>query len=475
MPSLNTKLASAPNTTANYVLKATTSTTIGNSLIFDNGTSLFIGNGQSSATPQVGIIEGTDGSGTNIAGAEFRIQGGQGTGTGVGGAVTFYTAAAGSTGSSLNTAVERMRITPTGQVGIGITPTGSWGLQMYGNGSANTVARIQLQNSSTGSADSDGGGISMEGIDFVTRNNESTGVVKWELGGTERMRIAANGSVSLGSNANSADTSLLNIKQSSTSYNNGIYLERGGERNGYFMFIGGAVDSLTFRRNYFGTQSNVMSLTRDGNVLIGGTTTNMPGLYIQGDNFNGNAFRAGNFFVGAQSGGTDYPAIGYNMRFTSSSTILYEANDYASYIYFGVGRIDTYTAPGGTGGATLSATRGPYVNNGGTTWTNGSSDQRLKKNFETTQGLAEILQIHPVKYHFNWEDDSATKRLGFKAQNLQSLIPEMVQANGDKFEDGSDILTFTPDYLLPVLVKAIQDLNTKLQDQQQTINSLINR
>lgn len=79
-------------------------------------------------------------------------------------------------------------------------------------------------------------------------------------------------SVNLGSIANSGDTSLLNIKQSSNAYNNGIYLERGGERNGYFMYIGGSVDSLTFRRNYFGTQSDVMSLTRDGNVGIGTST-----------------------------------------------------------------------------------------------------------------------------------------------------------------------------------------------------------
>jgi hypothetical protein len=76
-------------------------------------------------------------------------------------------------------------------------------------------------------------------------------------------------SVSLGTLANSGDVSKLNIKQASTAYNNGIYLERGGERNGYFMYIGGSVDSLTFRRNYFGTQSDVMSLTRDGNVGIG--------------------------------------------------------------------------------------------------------------------------------------------------------------------------------------------------------------
>jgi hypothetical protein len=123
MPSLNTKLATAPNVSANYILKATTSTTIGNSLIFDNGTAIAIGNGLSSATPQLGLIEATDGSGTNIAGAELRLQGGQGTGTGAGGALTFYTSAAGSSGSSTNNALERMRIVSNGNVGIGTTNT----------------------------------------------------------------------------------------------------------------------------------------------------------------------------------------------------------------------------------------------------------------------------------------------------------------------------------------------------------------
>jgi hypothetical protein len=101
---------------------------------------------------------------------------------------------------------------------------------------------------------------------------------------------------------------------------------------------------------------------------------------------------------------------------------------------------------------------GPYVAPGGTTWTNGSSDVRKKKNFETTQGLAEILQIEPIKYHFNEDDDSSKKRLGFKAQNILPLIPEMVLETGELAEDESPYLTITPDYILPVLVKAIQEL-----------------
>jgi hypothetical protein len=77
-----------------------------------------------------------------------------------------------------------------------------------------------------------------------------------------------------GTIANSGDAATITIKQASTTFTNGIYLERAGERNGYYMYIGGALDALNFRRNYFGTQSDVMSLTRDGNIGIGTASPN---------------------------------------------------------------------------------------------------------------------------------------------------------------------------------------------------------
>jgi hypothetical protein len=52
--------------------------------------------------------------GTNIAGGQVTIQGGQGTGTGLGGSVVFQTAPAGSSGSTANAVVERFRIGPNG-------------------------------------------------------------------------------------------------------------------------------------------------------------------------------------------------------------------------------------------------------------------------------------------------------------------------------------------------------------------------
>jgi hypothetical protein len=117
------------------------------------------------------------------------------------------------------------------------------------------------------------------------------------------------------------------------------------------------------------------------------------------------------------------------------------------------GRFEVFDNTNGTGVQLLR---------GATAWIPLTSDVRLKKNFETCQGLNEVLQIEPVKYHLLFEDDNSNKKLGFKAQNIQSLIPEMVVTNGRKADDGSDYLTIVPDYLLPVLVKAIQELNEKL-------------
>ena len=117
-----------------------------------------------------------------------------------------------------------------------------------------------------------GSGASHWGI-FNKSTGESAGnlVFCHGSGGTgfERMAITSGGIVTLGTNANSADTSRLTIKQSGFAITDGIYIERGSERKGYFIYISGNSDALTFRRNDSGTQSDVMSLTRDGRVGIG--------------------------------------------------------------------------------------------------------------------------------------------------------------------------------------------------------------
>lgn len=201
-----------------------------------------------------------------------------------------------------------------------------------------------------------------------------------------------------------------------------------------------------------------MRLGSEGNfrqTLTSPLTASVRPFLLKNTGFVGN----GRNLLSLDSGNTD----------NSSSMISFEKNATTLWNIF-----NDSSANNGTDFVIWSASTGgvSLTSNTATSWSPRSSDERKKKNFETTQGLEEILQIEPVKYQFNSEDDSSPKRLGFKAQNLQPIIPEMVFPTGEKAEDGSDYLTITPDYLLPVLVKAIQELSAKVDAQAAEIAAL---
>lgn len=70
-----------------------------------------------SSNPPSGTLRTGDASGTDIGANNLILAAGRGTGTGVGGSLVFQTAAPGATsGSTLNAATERLRITMTGDI-----------------------------------------------------------------------------------------------------------------------------------------------------------------------------------------------------------------------------------------------------------------------------------------------------------------------------------------------------------------------
>tara|TARA_R110002110_G_scaffold22933_2_gene88229 strand:- start:199 stop:1761 length:1563 start_codon:yes stop_codon:yes gene_type:complete len=120
---------------------------------------VYFGEGVSNATPTAYTINGTGGSGTDIAGADINIAGGIGRGTGAGGDIVFKTAAAGSTGSTANTLTTAMTIDASQNVtadnyrvgsplGGYYDNTGVYGLETKTDGDIriknNTDARLQL-------------------------------------------------------------------------------------------------------------------------------------------------------------------------------------------------------------------------------------------------------------------------------------------------------------------------------------------
>ncbi len=75
---------------------------------------VYFGNGVTNASPSGYVINGTGGTGSNIAGGSVTIAGGLGTGSGAGGSVIIQTAPAGSSGSTAGTLVERLAINSAG-------------------------------------------------------------------------------------------------------------------------------------------------------------------------------------------------------------------------------------------------------------------------------------------------------------------------------------------------------------------------
>ena len=116
----------------------------------DAGAVVAIGNqGGSSGSPVSGTLRATAGGGTNNAGANLTIEGGNSTGNAAGGYVAFRTAAAGASGSTANTLTERMRISSTGLVGIGTTPSVLLDVLNPSTAASSEIARFRGDTAST--------------------------------------------------------------------------------------------------------------------------------------------------------------------------------------------------------------------------------------------------------------------------------------------------------------------------------------
>jgi hypothetical protein len=119
----------------------------------------------------------------------------------------------------------------------------------------------------------------------------------------------------------------------------------------------------------------------------------------------------------------------------------------------------------------IATTSIAYITTGGVFTT--GSDVRLKRDIEPLPyGLQEIIQLQPKWYFHENEPQTATKRHpGLVAQDVVKVIPEVV---GIMDEDSSTLpmmgLSYTE--LIPVLINAIKEQQTLIQDLQLRMASL---
>ena len=119
-----------------------------------------------------------------------------------------------------------------------------------------------------------------------------------------------------------------------------------------------------------------------------------------------------------------------------------------------------------------------------------ASDKKLKKDIAPlTSGMSLVRQLKPSRYNFRTDEFSdmhlpATSQLGLIAQELETVLPELVstiQGHSKVDEEGKTVGS-VPDHksinyvgLIPVLISAIQEQDKTIQQQQQMIDALINK
>ena len=108
---------------------------------------------------------------------------------------------------------------------------------------------------------------------------------------------------------------------------------------------------------------------------------------------------------------------------------------------------------------------GCYIAQTGTVWLT-LSDRRIKENIvDLDKGLDCVMAMKPRRFNFN-DLHGGLEDIGFIAQEMQSILPEVVDGNESDYRvvDGKEegIMGLSQQKIVPVLVKAIQELSDKI-------------
>lgn len=167
---------------------------------------------------------------------------------------------------------------------------------------------------------------------------------------------------------------------------------------------------------------------------------------------------SGNLLVGATTAptfpGSSHLAVKGGLGFLggSASTYYYTIQSNTSDFYIGSPTLTRYAAL--------------FSINSFTAWSFGS-DRRIKDNIEDLDyGLEAVLSMRPRQYTLKDNDQFS---IGFVAQELKDVVPEAVTGEEVPFEDSdtpqeraSKTMGVSKETLIPILVKAIQELTARV-------------
>ncbi|WP_026632715.1 tail fiber domain-containing protein [Dyadobacter alkalitolerans] len=160
-------------------------------------------------------------------------------------------------------------------------------------------------------------------------------------------------------------------------------------------------------------------------------------------------------------------AMGKNAKAFHASSVVISDGTGADFGSFGNNTISMRFSSGYRFYTNAAHSTGVLLGPSATSW--GSiSDIRAKKDISGIEnGLSTIMKLQPKKYHYK-NSDNKQFSLGFIAQEVVKVLPEIV----DVPENKEEYLSIRYSELVPVLTKAIQEQQTQIAEQKAEITNL---
>lgn len=211
---------------------------------------------------------------------------------------------------------------------------------------------------------------------------------------------------------------------------------------GYFRWVQAGVEKMRLDSSGYLLVNSTNAISAHAQISITGSTTNR-GAYIVGRNTAATTGVAGS--IQSYSGSNIIASIDFYNNGAVNS-----------------GGIQTYTWNAGV------SNTGPYLTTGGTNWT-AASDENLKDIIAPIENALEKVSALRNVYYIFKNDETKIKRVGFIAQDMEKVLPEVVNQNADGYM-GIEYSATTV-----LLCAAIQELKKQNDDLKTRVSALENK